>query len=720
MPSPIQPNNLGGSGVSFLPSLSPDLLTSIESTASSSISDSDADILIELWSSGEKQGDRKYAVPKGFSSKSLTRLKTSGLITINGNEVEFTPKASTVIKTMVLAEQNHFLEKRQKKPYSLILAESKKPVRTSALTHTAQNARALSSRDVYVWTQRVALIDQGKNHFKDYTVRVYHSPEADRPWVVWTFNSRIGSSPVARINSDWPNQRSAINAAVAIVDKKLSEGYEPGRRLGAVRSWTNYQSYDLTVSNPLIPGTYSSPHTLTDSSAVPQDQPTNQSAPRPKATAPATPAAPAKVPENPTVVPTKHVEERNLPEGYSINGPVDLNNKDFAESRKHLDSITNPIGYYVTDPEGKIVPRSAGATPEQSVESCMPIVLMKTQEKRLPKGFAIVGPPLLATPANLFIVRNPEGISVASGRTPHEAADSAMTSPEVERLKKREQQSESPQAIANRKSASELSARLPDGYRFDEVPNANLNDPPMWRIIDTEGTNVSRTDETGAIFNAFGKNPSMVITIFEDIQKKNAEAFFKQYLDSMKGSEGGKRISSVKPHPTKTSQSQNTDEPQKLGAYYHRNDAPAKSKFIQDAAIYLKHFGELLSKHGFDEISINKVPGNGAEVFGTFFMSEFDSGIYLYLGSINSPNEHRSDGTLLLLAPCSKTTKKSPLTEKSKWLDPNMSTEELVDKAIEMFASECPEAGIDYMSSEGRKLFELYMKQAPSSTKRIV
>ena len=234
MPTPIHPT--GGSGISFLPTLSPDVVKDLEllstKTAGSSIGDDEADILIDLWNNGKKTGKHKYSIPNGFSSRNLSRLKTSGLIVVDGSSVEFTAKASNIIKTMVLAEQNSFFKKRQKKPYSLILAESKKPVRTSRLTHTAQTSVGGLNRDsIYIWSDRLAYIDESNNHFKEYTVRIYY---VNGQYEVWTFHGRIGGHQTQIRKSTHRTEGSATSAANTLVEQKEIKGYRQGARIGEI------------------------------------------------------------------------------------------------------------------------------------------------------------------------------------------------------------------------------------------------------------------------------------------------------------------------------------------------------------------------------------------------------------------------------------------------------------------------------------------------------
>jgi predicted DNA-binding WGR domain protein len=93
-------------------------------------SDGDAALLFDLWKrsdivhDAENAYDKHYSVPSGFSNDDILRLKSASLIAGEGT-IRFLPRAVSVIKTMVLSEDNEFGKKSEKKPYSLILAEMK-------------------------------------------------------------------------------------------------------------------------------------------------------------------------------------------------------------------------------------------------------------------------------------------------------------------------------------------------------------------------------------------------------------------------------------------------------------------------------------------------------------------------------------------------------------------------------------------------------------------
>ena len=103
-------------------------------------SDTEAEMLYSLWgdsrivSGGDEITQRVYALPQGYSNEKLFRLKAAGLLSGDDKAVRFSLKAARVIKTMILGEKNAFEKQSVKKPYSVILAESKLPRTRSKLS----------------------------------------------------------------------------------------------------------------------------------------------------------------------------------------------------------------------------------------------------------------------------------------------------------------------------------------------------------------------------------------------------------------------------------------------------------------------------------------------------------------------------------------------------------------------------------------------------------
>lgn len=131
MPIPIKPirdndNDKGYNGMimdySFLANLQQN-----ENKKIVIASNSEADAIVKIWTSGEKTGENKYNIANSNISKSdIIKLKSKGLIEGDGNNVAFTNRGRTVITTMALGENNAFLKGQNKKSYKEILASMDK------------------------------------------------------------------------------------------------------------------------------------------------------------------------------------------------------------------------------------------------------------------------------------------------------------------------------------------------------------------------------------------------------------------------------------------------------------------------------------------------------------------------------------------------------------------------------------------------------------------
>jgi len=103
-------------------------------------SDSDAKNLMEIWEKAEKESDGSFKINKDIkvSYRDIMRLKTNGLLIGTNENVKFTDKAKTVIRTMVLGENNNFLKNQKQKSYTEIMASmdkrGKKGYRLTSLT----------------------------------------------------------------------------------------------------------------------------------------------------------------------------------------------------------------------------------------------------------------------------------------------------------------------------------------------------------------------------------------------------------------------------------------------------------------------------------------------------------------------------------------------------------------------------------------------------------
>lgn len=93
-------------------------------------SNQDAKLLMDIWSKADKTSTDTYKIGVlEANSRDIMRLKTLGFITGGTEEVKFTNRGKTVIKTMALGETNQFDKNKKDKSYTEILA-SMKPAKT--------------------------------------------------------------------------------------------------------------------------------------------------------------------------------------------------------------------------------------------------------------------------------------------------------------------------------------------------------------------------------------------------------------------------------------------------------------------------------------------------------------------------------------------------------------------------------------------------------------
>jgi len=101
-----------------------------KSNSNIKVSDSDASLLFRFWQEGKatKTGSvESIEVPEKFSDNDVLRLKALGFVVGDDTKVvKLTQRAKSVIKTIVLNEENKFESTRVHKPYNEILADSKK------------------------------------------------------------------------------------------------------------------------------------------------------------------------------------------------------------------------------------------------------------------------------------------------------------------------------------------------------------------------------------------------------------------------------------------------------------------------------------------------------------------------------------------------------------------------------------------------------------------
>lgn len=619
MPTPIQPSGTNGSNVSFLPTLSPDVITSLEALSSritgSSVGDLEADMLIDLWTKGKRISSHRYEIPNGYSDRNISKLKTSGLIVVQGRNVEFTSKASNVIKTMVLSEQNSFFLKSQKKPYSMILAESKKPVRTSNLTHTAQtntSANDLNSCEV-VWSRRIANISDDPTNrsspstFKEYTVRVY---KVDDIYQVWGFWGGIGDPQKAtRKGSDYGSQLYAQADAMRIIQRELRHGYRLGSELGDVvcldpRKTRKYRRhYNLGVENETLPGVFNN---ATNSNVGPRNPPANPGSSR----TPTAPATPARSPTAPSVTPRAHVQDRELPDGYSTSGPVSLQEPAYQRSEPESDWR---LGWYITDPDGQIVQHSAGDTPTVAINRAKPWIAIQVAEKSLPPGFTISGPPRVQTARNMFIVKNQAGTPITLGYSLEEVVREALkivggsintgpaqTAPSTPVDSKLAEQ---------KKKAQELNEKLPEGYRLESFYASERN-THLWYVLKPDGSNVvGELDGKDVVIS--GNSPKIAYDKFIELRNREAQELSEKAYQLMLDSYEKDREARIRARIV-TAQNEAHTGPV--------DTVELRKKFIKEAFEYLEGVGTGLSPYGFrrGQLFASEVISPNVNVWGYF------------------------------------------------------------------------------------------------------
>jgi hypothetical protein len=141
MPMPIRPNSSEKNSSNYFPiDLNFDsLLNPAPMKKQALASDGEASLLFDIWNNSVVVNNsscienRVYKIKGDANNSDIMRLKISGLISGDANGIKFTNKGASIIKTIVLGEQNSFSKKSVKKPYSIILAEQQKPKRKSTL-----------------------------------------------------------------------------------------------------------------------------------------------------------------------------------------------------------------------------------------------------------------------------------------------------------------------------------------------------------------------------------------------------------------------------------------------------------------------------------------------------------------------------------------------------------------------------------------------------------
>jgi len=136
MPIPIKPiseqngEKYGGIGFQMDYSILLNKIPEIKSISDKKIvtaSDNDAKILMDIWTNAEKKNESyKISSKMNVSYRDVMRLRTNGLLTGTNEEVQLTDRAKSVIRTMVLGENNNFLKNKKQKSYTEIMASMDK------------------------------------------------------------------------------------------------------------------------------------------------------------------------------------------------------------------------------------------------------------------------------------------------------------------------------------------------------------------------------------------------------------------------------------------------------------------------------------------------------------------------------------------------------------------------------------------------------------------
>ena len=256
MPMPIRPTNSSDSGfINYFPVnmelMQNELLTNASLNKTALASDRDADVLFYIWknssviNNNEEVEKKTYRISNNVKKEDVLKLKASGLIIGGDRDIRFTSRAANIIKTMVLGEQNSFEKQSVKKPYSIILADQKRPKRKSALA-LASKTIDLENKDLikiagswpdfsnkYYYNDRV--ISKGINSAtsnKEYNVRVYEMKKGE--YEVWTFWGKTNGTLQSKQDSQTNILEMAKDRAKKIISSKKfgSSQYKPALEWG--------------------------------------------------------------------------------------------------------------------------------------------------------------------------------------------------------------------------------------------------------------------------------------------------------------------------------------------------------------------------------------------------------------------------------------------------------------------------------------------------------
>jgi len=292
MAIPIRPTNSSDSEfINYFPVnmdlLQNDLFTNSSLKKTALANDKDADVLFFIWknssviNNADTIDKKRYRVKENVNKEYLLKLKASGLIVGDDKEIHFTNKAASIIKTMVLGEQNSFGKQSIKKPYSIILAEEKKPKRKSTLALASniiedQNLNMLKfaqgwqdvKKDNYYYNDRV--ISKGvasPTSNKEYNVRIYKNNLDE--YEVWTFWGRTNGTMNSKRDSSFEVFTDAKNRSQNIIDEKkygankyvaaIQKGYPPvnssvpGDFISGGKASSSHEILNKTPSKSKIP-----------------------------------------------------------------------------------------------------------------------------------------------------------------------------------------------------------------------------------------------------------------------------------------------------------------------------------------------------------------------------------------------------------------------------------------------------------------------------------
>jgi hypothetical protein len=333
------------SDMSFLESICKEVVVASFYHNGNYISDADADLLYSLWDKSNLAKNaanvegKLYYVPKEIDDSSLKRLAKSGLLTIGAsNCFSFTKSAAEVIKTFVLSEKNNFEKKAVKKPFSIILAESKSKKRKSNLAMASKyvdnesqkinkearnnpiGKKAPNENQKWFYNKRLICTEGGSR--KEYNVVIYISENGK--FELWAFNGKIGNTLTPQPKGLFNSRFQAEAAAADLEYMKKSKrgyidadeaGYNPVRRdlIGSKMSSTEANSYAASLSQ--APDNPSQP---------------NVSRPSPRRTTQAPPPSPPPPPK-------KTYTSQEIQENYG--GVTTIHG--LAESGWHVDANDN-------------------------------------------------------------------------------------------------------------------------------------------------------------------------------------------------------------------------------------------------------------------------------------------------------------------------------------------------------------------------------------------